>query len=187
MADLPDILQLDEIGGGRYGIHMPSTSAEGRDVVFSGQYLAQMLMAADRVHDSGKDVRSIHAVFARAATYTKPIELVVDKFLDGRSWGSDTITAIQDGKVMARSEVLLNIVEDDLLRHELTPGCRCPGRTAPRQPRACTSPTWRFDKSRTRSSRSMAPLRLRRGSGIRRSWTPKRPIRPCLRGARVER
>ena len=120
MADLPDILQLDDIGGGRFRIHMPSTSAEGRDVVFSGQYLAQMLMAADRVHDSGKDVRSIHAVFARAATYTKPIELVVDTVLDGRSWGNDTITATQDGKVTARSEVLLNIVEDDLLRHELT-------------------------------------------------------------------
>ncbi len=121
MADLPDILQLDDIGGGRFRIHMPSTSAEGRDVVFSGQYLAQMLMAADRVHNSGKDVRSIHAVFARAATYTKPIELVVDTVLDGRSWGNDTITATQDGKVTARSEVLLNIIEDDLLRHELTP------------------------------------------------------------------
>jgi acyl-CoA thioesterase II len=120
MADLPDILQLDDLGGGRFRIHMPSTSAEGRDVVFSGQYLAQMLMAADRVHNSEKDARSIHAVFARAATYTKPIELVVDTVLDGRSWGNDTITAIQDGKVTARSEVLLNIVEDDLLRHELT-------------------------------------------------------------------
>ena len=121
MADLPDILQLDDVGGGRYRIHMPSGSAEGRDVVFSGQYLAQMIMAADRAHRSGKDVRSIHAVFARAATHTKSMELVVDTILDGRSWGSDTITAVQDGKVMARSEVLLNIVEDDLLRHEMTP------------------------------------------------------------------
>jgi acyl-CoA thioesterase len=121
MADLPDILQLDEVDGDRYQIRMPSESAEGRDVVFSGQYLAQMIMAADRAHGSGKDVRSIHAVFARAATYTKPIEFVVDTILDGRAWGSDTITAIQDGKVTARSEILLNVIEEDLLRHEMTP------------------------------------------------------------------
>jgi acyl-CoA thioesterase II len=120
MVDRPEILQLDEIDAGRYGLHMPSGSAEGRDVVFSGQYLAQMVMAADRAHNSAKDVRSIHAVFARAATHTKPIELVVETILDGRSWSSDTITAIQEGRVMARAEVLLNIIEDDLLRHEMT-------------------------------------------------------------------
>jgi acyl-CoA thioesterase len=129
---LPDILELDDAGEGRYEIHMPSESAEGRDVVFSGQYLAQMIMAADRTHGSSKDVRSIHAVFARAATYTKPIELQVETILDGRSWASDTITAVQAGKVMARGEVLLNIVEGDLLRHEMAaPSLPGPDEAAP--------------------------------------------------------
>jgi len=132
MAGLPDILELDEAGDGTYRVHMPSESAEGRDVVFSGQYLAQMIMAADRVHGSSKDVRSIHATFARAASYTKPLELNVETILDGRSWASDTITALQEGKVMARAEVLLNIVEGDLLRHEMAaPQVQGPDEAAP--------------------------------------------------------
>ncbi len=120
MSELPDVLELDHLGTGRVQVHMPSESAEGRDVVFSGQILAQMLMAADGLHGPGKQARSIHATFARAATYTKPLELAVETLLDGRSWANDTITAYQQGKVMARSEVLSNIVERDLLRHELT-------------------------------------------------------------------
>jgi acyl-CoA thioesterase II len=119
MTDLPDVLQLDHLAPARFQVHMPAESAEGRDVVFSGQLLAQMLMAADSLHGPGKQARSIHATFARAATYTKPIELDVETILDGRSWASDTITAHQEGKVMARAEVLSNIVERDLLRHEL--------------------------------------------------------------------
>jgi acyl-CoA thioesterase-2 len=119
MTDLPDVLELDTLAPSRFQVHMPAESAEGRDVVFSGQLLAQMLMAADSLHGPGKQARSIHATFARAATYTKPIELDVETILDGRSWASDTITANQAGKVMARAEVLSNVVERDLLRHEL--------------------------------------------------------------------
>ena len=47
MSDLPDVLRLTEMGEGRYDVTQPAESAEGRDVVFSGQYLAQMLMAAE--------------------------------------------------------------------------------------------------------------------------------------------
>jgi acyl-CoA thioesterase len=117
---LPDVLQLDELGEARYRVHMPKEAAEARDVVFSGQYLAQMLMASERAHGATKDARSVYVVFARAASYTKELELSVDTILDGRSWASDTVTAVQDGKVIARGEVLLNVVEPDLLRHEMT-------------------------------------------------------------------
>lgn len=118
MSDLPDLLELTEVGDHRYQVHQPAEAAEGRDVVFSGQLLGQIIMASDRAAGSQKDVRSIHAVFARAGTYTKPIELAVDSMHAGRTWASDTVTATQDGRLLCRAIVLLNAVDPDLMRHE---------------------------------------------------------------------
>jgi acyl-CoA thioesterase-2 len=118
MSDLPDLLQLTEIGEGRFHVTQPSESAEGRDVVFSGQLLAQMIMASDHAAGGAKDARSVHAVFARAGTYTKPIELEVESLLAGRTWASDTVTARQAGKLLSRATILLNVVDEDLMRHE---------------------------------------------------------------------
>jgi acyl-CoA thioesterase len=118
MSDLPDLLQLTEIGERHYHVAQPSESAEGRDVVFSGQLLAQMIMASDHAAGGAKDVRSVHAVFARAGTYIQPIELEVESLLAGRTWASDTVTAMQSGRLLSRATVLLNVVDEDLMRHE---------------------------------------------------------------------
>jgi acyl-CoA thioesterase II len=117
-SDLPDLLQLAEIGVGRYLVTQPSDSAEGRDVVFSGQLLAQMILASDDAAGGAKDVRSVHAVFMRAGTYTRPIELEVESLHAGRTWASDTVTAVQAGRLLTRATVLLNVVDADLMRHE---------------------------------------------------------------------
>jgi acyl-CoA thioesterase II len=116
MSDLPDLLQLTEVGDRRHHVFQPAESAEGRDVVFSGQLLGQMLMASDR-HAGGKDIRSVHAVFARAGSYLSPIEVEVESLQAGRTWASDTVTARQGGKLLSRATVLLNVVDDDLMRH----------------------------------------------------------------------
>jgi acyl-CoA thioesterase-2 len=116
MSDLPDLLQLTEVGERRYHVFQPAESAEGRDVVFSGQLLGQMMMASDR-HAGGKDIRSVHAVFARAGSYRSPIEVDVESLQAGRTWASDTVTARQDGKLLCRATVLLNVVDPDLMRH----------------------------------------------------------------------
>jgi acyl-CoA thioesterase II len=116
MGDLPDLLQLTEVAERRYHVFQPAESAEGRDVVFSGQLLGQMLMASDR-HAGGKDIRSVHAVFARAGSYLSPIEVDVESLQAGRTWASDTVTARQNGKLLSRATVLLNVVDDDLMRH----------------------------------------------------------------------
>ena len=132
MTDIPDLLQLDEAEGGRYRVRHPSESAEGRDVVFSGQLIAQMIMAADRSVEGSKDVKSVHALFARAGSYTMPIELEVDVMQSGRTWASDTVTATQNGKLLSRSLVLLSIDDPDLMRHELSaPEVDGPDRAAP--------------------------------------------------------
>jgi acyl-CoA thioesterase len=116
MSDLPDLLQLTEVGDRRYHVFQPAESAEGRDVVFSGQLLGQMMMASDR-HAQGKDIRSIHAVFARAGSYLAPIEVDVESLQAGRTWASDTVTARQNGKLLCRATVLMNVVDEDLMRH----------------------------------------------------------------------
>lgn len=117
MSELPEILRLTPVGEHKYQVFQPSESAEGRDVVFSGQLLGQMIMASDAAAGGAKDIRSVHAVFARAGTYTKPIELDVDSMHAGRTWASDTVTATQDGRLLSRALVLLNTLDPDLMRH----------------------------------------------------------------------
>jgi acyl-CoA thioesterase len=117
LAVLPPLLALTEVGEHTYRVTQPAESTEGRDVVFSGQLLGQMLMASDAAAGGAKDVRSVHAVFARAGTYAKDIELRVDSMQAGRTWASDTVTATQDGKLLSRALVLLNALDPDLMRH----------------------------------------------------------------------
>ncbi|WP_419849149.1 acyl-CoA thioesterase [Candidatus Poriferisocius sp.] len=117
-GELPDILELTEVGEQRYHVFQPAESAEGRDVVFSGQLLAQMMMASDREAGGAKDIRSVHAIFARAGTYTLPIEVDVDSMQAGRTWASDSVTATQGGKLLSRALILMSTVDDDLMRHE---------------------------------------------------------------------
>jgi acyl-CoA thioesterase-2 len=87
-------------------------------VVFGGQLLAQMIMASS-LGSKGKEVKSIHAIFARAGTYSAPIELDVDSMQAGRTWASDTVTAWQGERLLSRGLVLLSGDEPDLIRHQL--------------------------------------------------------------------
>ena len=123
-------------------------------MVFSGQLLAQMIMASDHAAGGAKDVRSVHAVFARAGTYTQPIELEVESLQAGRTWASDTVTAMQAGKLLSRATVLLNVVDEDLMRHEppdaLRPGPgRARGGARPGVPRCRAEAGARLARART--------------------------------------
>jgi acyl-CoA thioesterase len=121
MSELPATLQVKDLGGGRWSAPHPTDDPEGRDVVFSGQILAQMIMASDANCGSQKEVKSIHAIFARAGTYSAgPMELDLDAMHAGRAWASDTITAYQGERLLSRGLVLLNAVEPDLMRHSPT-------------------------------------------------------------------
>lgn len=114
---VPDVLVVDSAGAGDYLVRHPTDDPEGRDVVFSGQVMAQMIAAADHAVESSKEVKSIYAIFARAGTYTAPMELHLETMHSGRAWASHTITATQSGKLMSRALVLMNSVEPDLIRH----------------------------------------------------------------------
>jgi acyl-CoA thioesterase len=121
MSELPATLQVEDLGGGRWTAPHPSDDPEGRDVVFSGQILAQMIMASDANCGGQKEVKSIHAIFARAGTYSAGrMDLELDAMHSGRAWASDTITAYQGDRLLSRGLVLLNAVEPDLMRHSPT-------------------------------------------------------------------
>jgi acyl-CoA thioesterase len=117
---LPEVLQVEHLGGDRWTAPHPDDDPENRDVVFGGQLLGQMIMVASAGLDGAKEVKSIHAVFARAGAYSAgPVEFHRDPMHSGRAWASATITGSQGDRLLSRALVLLNAVEPDLIRHAM--------------------------------------------------------------------
>ena len=116
-TELIDALDLDELGENRFrGRNVTSTGG----VVFGGQLLAQSVVAAGRVLP-GKEVKSIHMLFARGASDTTPLEIEVDPMHEGRAFGSVTVTVRQGERLCTRALVLASAVEPDLIRHAPSP------------------------------------------------------------------
>lgn len=107
-------LVLEQTGESSY--RGPSVPSEVRPVVFGGQLMGQMIVAAT-THLPGKTVRSLHAIFARAGTVTQPVDLEVDVMHSGRALGSVSVTARQGDRLLSRGLLLLDAGEPDLIRH----------------------------------------------------------------------
>ena len=73
--ELLDVLSLEPIGGTSFvGRNAP---IGGGSVVFGGQILAQSIVAGATV-DPEKEVKSLHTIFAKGASFDAPLELDVD-------------------------------------------------------------------------------------------------------------
>jgi len=107
-------LILEQTGASSY--RGPSVPSEVRPVVFGGQLMGQMIVAAT-TSVPGKTVRSLHAIFARAGTVTQPVDLEVDVMHSGRALGSVSVTARQGDRLLSRGLLLLDAGEPDLIRH----------------------------------------------------------------------
>jgi acyl-CoA thioesterase II len=107
-------LILEQTGESSY--RGPSVPSEVRPVVFGGQLMGQMIVAATTCLP-GKTVRSLHAIFARAGTVTQPVDLEVDVMHSGRALGSVSVTARQGDRLLSRGLLLLDAGEPDLIRH----------------------------------------------------------------------
>ena len=86
---VPELLQLEKVGEHRYRVRHEHDATTDRDVVFGGQILGQMIMASDAECGGAKEVKSIHAIFARAGTYGQPMDLEVDSMHAGRAFVAD--------------------------------------------------------------------------------------------------
>jgi acyl-CoA thioesterase II len=110
---LIDALTLEPDGDDRY--RAPNVTF-GHAVVFGGQLMAQSIAAALEGHDD-KSVKTLHTVFARAASPEAPVEITVDRQHAGRTFASSTVTISQGDRLCTRSIVLLSADEPDLIRH----------------------------------------------------------------------
>jgi acyl-CoA thioesterase II len=124
-------LELEQVGQHRFrGQSVPS---ETRPVVFGGQLMGQMIMAA-AASVPGKNVKSIHSIFARAGTVTEPVDLDVDVMHSGRALASAAVTARQGDRLLSRGLLLLDAGEPDLISHSLPkPPVAGPGEAVPQQ------------------------------------------------------
>ncbi len=115
MHDPLSLLHVEPAGPGRYRVRNEGDPAV-RDVVFGGQLLGQMIRAAS-ANSPGKQVRTLHTVFARAARVSVATELAVEPIHDGRSFASANVSAWQGDRLCARALVLLDAADPDLIRH----------------------------------------------------------------------
>lgn len=117
LSTLIDGFQLDDLGDGRYQGHNVGGGAGGQGVVFGGLLLGQTIVAATRAQP-GKEVKTVHTIFARAGRPDQPLDVTVDTMHAGRTFGSVTVTVAQGERLCTRSLVLLHGSEDDVIRHE---------------------------------------------------------------------
>src|SRR5688572_14351291 len=106
-------LTLEPAGPDRY--RAPNIPV-AHGVVLGGQLLAQAAIAGAQGH-AEMPVKSLHTVFARAATPDVPVEIVVEPMQSGRTFASSTVTISQGDRLCSRSIVLLSADEPDLIRH----------------------------------------------------------------------
>ena len=115
VADLVGALKLEPIGTHRYRADNAATHQSG-GVVFGGQLLGQ-LAAAAAATEPAKQIKTVQAVFARAAVVSAPVEIEVEVIQSGRSFASQHLTVWQGDKVCAQALALLSAPDPDLIRH----------------------------------------------------------------------
>lgn len=129
LSTLIDGFQLDDLGDGRYRGHNAGGGAGSRAVVFGGLLLGQTIVAATQAQP-GKEVKTVHTIFARAGRPDQPLDVSVDTMHAGRTFGSVTVTIAQGDRLCTRSLVLLSATEDDVIRHaDPMPSVEDPGVT----------------------------------------------------------
>ncbi len=115
-SDVPQVLELDQVGEGRYQAENHG-DAEVHNVVFGGQLLAQMIMAATR-QSPDMSVKTINAIFARAGRVDGETEIEVETIHAGRAFASHTVTVHQGDRLCSRALVLAHVDQDDLISHQ---------------------------------------------------------------------
>ncbi len=128
--DVLRVLELEETGEGGYVGQCLATEGP---VVAGAQMIAQAIVAAT-ARAGGKRVTSVHSTFARTGRADQPVTLAVDRFHEGRSLASTTVTVSQGDRKLARCLLLLGADEADVIRHGSPPPATGGPDAAPAQP-----------------------------------------------------
>lgn len=91
--------------------------SDHRPVVFGGQLLGQMGLAAAATAGPGKAVRSVQAVFARAGSVARDLSIDADVIHDGRTLASLAVRVRQDERQICAGLVLLDGGDTDVIAH----------------------------------------------------------------------
>lgn len=112
-----DSFALEATGPNRFrGDH----AEMGHAVVFGGQLMGQSLVAAAAAAGpDGKRPKTLHIIFARAASPDAPMEIDVEPIHAGRAFSSVSVTTRQGDRVCTKAQVLLTAEEPDFIRHGL--------------------------------------------------------------------
>src|SRR6476646_8812769 len=94
VADLLALLDPKPLGDDRF--EGPRKKG-GVGRVFGGQVIAQALIAAERTVAPDRAAHSLHAYFLRGGSEDHPIQLAVDRQLDGGSFSNRRVVASQPG------------------------------------------------------------------------------------------
>lgn len=132
-------LALERLGDSAF--RAESVRDERRPVIFGGQIMAQMIVAASRF-EPAKAVKSLHVVFARSGTTSRPVQIELYPVHVGRTLASVTATVAQGERVLAEGLLLLDAGEPDVIRHQV-PVAQA-GRPQDAQPAAATYPGTEF-------------------------------------------
>lgn len=108
-AVAPEGLAAD-LGASEGDVFLGRSQPQPHGRVFGGQVLAQALMAAGRtvtpvedgtdVEPAQRHIHSMHAYFLRPGDDRKPIQFVVERMRDGRSFSARRVHALQEGRIL---------------------------------------------------------------------------------------
>jgi acyl-CoA thioesterase-2 len=108
---LTEILTVERIEDNFFrGIETPQ--GEGR--MFGGQVLGQALMAAVRTVEPEKVNHSLHAYFMRPGDATKPVLYRVERDMDGNSFATRRVIAIQNGQPILNMAASFQVQEEGM-------------------------------------------------------------------------
>ena len=121
------IMDIEPAGPDRWLARSPQN---GWKRVFGGQVLAQSLVAAQRSVE-GRAPHSLHAYFILGGDPLEPIELMVERVRDGRSFAVRRVVARQRGETMFVMSVSFQTDEEGALNHQLPPPAATPAEETP--------------------------------------------------------
>jgi acyl-CoA thioesterase-2 len=115
MSSLLRAFALTQEAAGRFrAVNVPS---DHRPVVFGGQLVGQLGLAAAATVGAGKAIRSVHAVFARAGAVAQDLSVDADPVHDGRTLSSVAVRIRQDDRQICAGLVLLDGGDADVVTH----------------------------------------------------------------------